>query len=186
MLCHDIHSYLAQVQIRADTCCSGNACSFQHVPYHGHSKLTSRHAVGAEIGRSVDKHLVHGVDMDILLSHIFQVYLIYFRAVGDIQRHSRRSHDIVQLQRPVSFKLLGTARLSAEAPVWSSEPSGGIDVRHLRYHLKKPRTSANSAGFQRRSHRKADSLFGAALVSDHKIGVKGIQLPFHALHRSIE
>lgn len=142
--------------------------------------------IGVKVRRNVDEYLVYGVDVYILGSHIFQIYPVYPRAVGYIQRHAWRSHHVVQLQRRVCRKLLCTARLAAEFPVRSSVSSDSIDIPHLGDHLKKPRSAADAAGFQRRSHRKADSLFGSAPVRHHKICVERVEPVLHALHGSIE
>ena len=58
VLCFDIHGHLAQVEVRANARCGGDACVAQHIVNQGLSQLMRRHLVGLQVLRSIDKYLV--------------------------------------------------------------------------------------------------------------------------------
>ena len=147
-LCHYIHGYLAEVHIGAYASRSGYARGLQNVPDHSHGQLMGGHAVGLQVSRGVDEHLVYGVNVDILGSDVLQVYLIYSCAVSDVVCHTGRCHDVGQLQRRVLSKLRSQMGLSREASAGRSVTSRGVDVSHLCHHLEKPGPAGNAAGFQ--------------------------------------
>ena len=76
MLCHDVHSDLAEVHVGADACRGRDARGGQNVQNDFHGELAGCKFVGAEVVGCIDEHLVDGIDMDILRRHILQVHIV--------------------------------------------------------------------------------------------------------------
>ena len=60
------------------------------------------------------------------------------------------------------------------------------NIFNPRRNLKQPAPVAHAKSLQRRRYRKADCTTTTRRVSHHKIGLKGVKPPLHALHRSIK
>ena len=70
LLCHDVHSHLAQIHISTYACRRCYARLLEHVAYHLYGELVRRHLVAAQVVGDVHEHLVDAVHVDILGSHI--------------------------------------------------------------------------------------------------------------------
>lgn len=73
MLRLNIHSNFAQKKIRPDTGCRCDPGGLQNVPDHPHGKVAGCQFVELQIGSRVDKHLVDGINVNILGRDVFQV-----------------------------------------------------------------------------------------------------------------
>ena len=71
MLCHNIHSYLAQIEIGANSRCGRNSRSCQNFLYYFFRQLSGSEPISVQILSHIHKHLVDRIHMDILRSHIF-------------------------------------------------------------------------------------------------------------------
>ena len=167
----NIHSHLAQVQIRTQTGGGGDTGSLVYVPDDPTNKGFRIHGCRPQIGRHIQKHLVNGVHMDILRGDIFQIHLIGPGAIGHIFRHLGRRDDIVHLIMGVGFQLPGIPGFFGGFPAASTH---GIHLPHALDHLKQPGSAGNAKGLQAGSHRKANGLVRAAFVRHHQVGGHGI------------
>ena len=79
---HNVHGHLGQIEVGADAGGGGDACFGQYGAYHSEGELVGRHAVSGEIWSEVNEYLVDGVDVDILRSHIAQIYAVDAGAEG--------------------------------------------------------------------------------------------------------
>ena len=59
LLCHDVHGYLAEVEVCADTGCRCYPCVFQYIANHGHCQFVCRHPVRIKVSRHVHEDLVN-------------------------------------------------------------------------------------------------------------------------------
>ena len=142
--------------------------------------------IGHKIACCVYKHLVHRVGKDVLGRDVFQIDAVYLRADRHIFRHLRRRGDVVKLKRGILCKLGKNTALSRKLPVHSLQPALCVHLAHALYYLKKPCPARNAKAFQRRSHRKADRLFGARCIGNDKVGIKRIKPALNALNTCVE
>ena len=101
--CHDVHGYLAEVEICADAGCRRYSCVLQYIANHGHSQFVCRHTICIKVSRYVHEHLVNGIYMYILWRNVFQINLIDACAVLNIFCHAWRGCNVVNLPILVSF-----------------------------------------------------------------------------------
>ena len=67
VFCHDIHSYLAKIKIRANSRGSRNSCFTQHVLYYHSNEIVRTHFTCFYIIGDIYKDLVDRVDVYIVL-----------------------------------------------------------------------------------------------------------------------
>ncbi len=176
---HDVHCHFGQIHICAYSRRGRDARSGEHVAYHGHGQSVCRHAVHFQISRSVDKHLVDRIDVDVFRSYIFQIHFVDARAVIDVKRHARRRHYIVH------GKIL-TLGQQAARDRFPHTPPPAVGLAHLLHHLKQSRPASYSESFKRWRHGQAYRLFRAAYVGHHQIRVERIEAAFHTFHRCVK
>ena len=158
----------------------------QHLAQDLPAKIVRRHAVRWQIIGHIHKHLVNGVDVDILGRYVVQINVVDSGAVAHVVRHVRRRYDIIQLQRGVCRKLRRAARFPGERMARRGGAARGVDLPHCLHDLEKPGAARNAVGLERRRHRKADRLFRAGRVRHNKIRRHRVKTALHALHRGIE
>ena len=96
MLGFDIHGNFGQVEIWSNPSRGSDAGGFQNVQDDGPGIFPSGHSEGLKVAGGVDKHLVNGIDMDVLRSSILEVHLVDPGAPFDIVSHPGRSYNVVQ------------------------------------------------------------------------------------------
>ena len=186
VLCFNVHCDLAEIEIRPDARRGGDAGRMQHLAQDLPAEVVRRHAVRWQIIGHIHKHLVNGVDVDILGRYVVQINVVDSGAVAHVVRHVRRRYDIIQLQRGVCRKLRRAARFPGERMARRGGAARGVDLPHRLHDLKKPGAARNAVGLERRRHRKADRLFRAGRVRHNKIRRHRVKTALHALHRGIE
>ena len=77
MLRNYIHSYLTQIKIGSDTCCSSYAGSYQDILYHLSCKLMRSQIICVKICPHIYKHLINRIYMYILRCNILKIYVVY-------------------------------------------------------------------------------------------------------------
>jgi len=77
MLCHNIHGYLAKIQVCAYASGGSDTRFVKDITYHLHGKLSGGHMVGSQIIGHVHENLVNGVNVYVLGGDVFQIYLVY-------------------------------------------------------------------------------------------------------------
>ena len=180
---HDIHGDLAEIEIRADPGRRRDPGLPKHVRDHPPGQLPCRQAVGLQIGRCVNEHLVDRIDVNVLRGDIAQIDLIDPRADVDIPRHLRLRDDIIQLERRVAPQLRREAGLPGELPSGRALPPHGIDLAHALHDLEQPRAAGDAMSLERRRHGEADGLFRPRSVRNDEIRRERIKPALHAFHR---
>ena len=99
VLRHNVHCHFAEEEVRADSCGCCDAGCLKHVEDNLHSKVMGGELVGVQVVRHIHKHLVNGVDYDVLRCDVLEVYLIDAGAVLHVVRHPGRCNDEVNRQR---------------------------------------------------------------------------------------
>ena len=145
MLGHHVHGDLAEIQVCADAACSRNPCRGEHVLNNGLHQFPRRLLIQLQVFRQVQEAFINRIGVDIFGADVLQVYIVDLRGILHVLGHLGFCNQ--------EFHLL------AGAP---------FHLADLLVHLEKPRPPGNPVGFQRRRHRKANGLFGAALVGHHK------------------
>ena len=189
---NDVHSDFAKIQIRTNARRGGNPRRGKNVPDYRHCKLSGGHFVGLEIGRNVHKNLVDRVHHNIFGSDIFKIYLVNFRAVVHIMRHSGRRDNIVNgkcgvgLYFAVKIGFFGKFKLVIPRRFSVIVKTLCVHCFYSLHYFKKSCPARNTVLLQGRRYRKAYGLFCAALVGYHKVCVKRVKSAFHALDRGVE
>ena len=186
LLCHDVHGYLAEVKVCADAGSSRYPGILQDITYHGHGKFMCRHPVCVKVSRHVHKDLVDGINVNILWSDVFQVYLIDTCAVFNVFGHARRGSNVVNFPIFVNFEFLVLPRLSRQATERALVPSLIVNFTQPLHNLKQTCPSSNAVGFEGRGNGQTDSLLCPAHVCHNKIGGERIETTFYAFHGSEE
>ena len=94
LLRQNVHRYLCKVQILPQTD-RGNDSHLRIDRLHNLSReLLRAFLIHFFVRTQIDKDLIYGINMDILLRYITQINLIYSLAVLHIQRHSGRCRNI--------------------------------------------------------------------------------------------
>ena len=145
-----------------------------------------RHFEGRQIGGNVHECLVDGIDMNVFRSHIFQVYLIYARAVLYVEHHARRCYDIIYRPFRMCFEFCVRHRSSGCCLPACRSSTLCIDFPYPLYDLEQPCTSRYAVCFHRRTDSQTNRLLRPAFVSHDKVRGERVKSPFHAFHRSIE
>ena len=158
----------------------------QHVQDHPHGKFPGRLLRRGQVIGGVDEHLVNGIHVHVFRRNVFQINLIYPRAVFHIIGHPGRRNEIIQFQPAVRRQCRGKMGFPGKSPARSLSAALGVDLLYPLNHLEQPGPSRNFPGLQRRGNRQADGLLRAAFVRHHQQRIHGIQLSFHAFHRSIK
>ena len=185
-LCDYVHGRLTEVKICPNARCSGDSDGFLHILYDHSCKFPRGHPIGFQICGDIQKNLVYGVDVDVLRSRIFQIYLIDSCAVFHIVSHARLGNDVVQRQRRIGFEL-GLAAGGTFKPVIRSIPLPfSIHLLYPLYHLKQSRPAGNAAGLQGGGDCEADGLFCSALIRNHKVCGQRVKIPLPALYGSVK
>ena len=104
---HNIHGNLGQKQIGSNARRRSDARLAEHVAHHGHGQFAGGHAVGAQVIRHIDEHLVNGINDNVLRSHVLEIGGVDAAAVFLVEPHARRCDDIGDLQRRVLRKGFG-------------------------------------------------------------------------------
>ena len=95
MLCHNIHSDLAEIEIGADPGGRRNAGLLQDILYHLACQISGTHAISAQIGSHIHHDLINGVDMNILRGDILQIDIVDPGAVFHVECHPWRGDQII-------------------------------------------------------------------------------------------
>ena len=76
MLCNNVQGSFTQVKIRCNPscCCYPGLC--QHIPDYFSSQLCGSHTINFQILGYIHKHLVNGIDMNILRRNVFQINIV--------------------------------------------------------------------------------------------------------------
>ena len=186
MLCSDIHSDLAEIQVGPD---SGRGCDpgqIQYVQYHCPGQFPGSHPVSAQIGCDIDKHFVNGIDVDVLRGNVFQINFVDPAADLHITRHLRRSGHIGKFQRRVGPQFRILAGRTAEPASRSLLKPQRIHFLYFLHDFKQPCPAGDPVCFQGWRYGQADGLLRAASVRHHQIGSHRIQTAVHTLHRGIK
>ena len=173
MLGHNVHCYLAQVQIRRNSGSCRYSCRCQNVRYYGSDHFMSIHIPSLQICCQINKYLIDRIYMYILGSCIPQIYAVYSGAVFHIQRHPRRCNYIVQFQCRIVGQFCRIITLTRKFSLRSCQ-SCLINLLNLLNNLKKPGSSGNLISLKRRCNCKANGLLCPAGVGDNKISLKRI------------
>ena len=152
VLGHDIHGHLAQIQVRADSRRGRNPGCLEHILHHLCRQLAGCEAVGAQIGGHIHKHLVDGIDVDILGCNVFQVNVVNTGAVFHIERHSGRSRDIGNGPLRETVQLIRIPGRAGEDASGSRDPPSGVGLPDLLHHLEQPGPPGNPVGLHGRGH----------------------------------
>ena len=144
MLGVDIHSDFREIEVRADTCrgCDARAC--QHVADDCVGKLPRGHAVGFQVIRRVDKHLVDRIDMNVLGCEILQIDAVNLRADLHIARHARLGDDKIHIHRGIVIEKILEVRASRELALGRFGKPQGVDLFELLVHLEQPCPARNT------------------------------------------
>ena len=97
MLCHNIHGYLAQIQIGTNAAGCRDTGILKDIVYHLRRKLPCRHVISAKIVCHIHKNLIYRVNTDILRCDILKINIVYACTVIHIQSHTRRCNNVCQL-----------------------------------------------------------------------------------------
>ena len=95
VLCSDVQRDLAQIKIWSNTGGGSDASGFQHIQNDFHGKFPGRKLIHRKIIGDIHKHLIDGVNMDVLRSDIFEINLVDLCADFDIMRHLRWGDVVV-------------------------------------------------------------------------------------------
>ena len=136
VLCHNVHSDLAEIEVAADACRGCDARGVQDVRDHNLCQLTGGHVVSLQIARHIHHHLVDGIDMDVLRGDVFQVYVVDLGADLNVFCHPRRGNEIIYLSGWVSRQFIGVEALFGKAA--SFAPLFRVDFLDTLHHFKKP------------------------------------------------
>ena len=123
MLCENIHSDLAKIEIAANARRGCDARGVQDVRDHNLCQLTGGHAVSLQIVRHIHHHLIDGIDMNVLRGDVFQVYVVDLGADLDVFCHPRRGNEIIYLSGWVSRQFIGVEALFGKAASFAPPPS---------------------------------------------------------------
>ena len=145
-----------------------------------------RHPVCVKVSRHVHKDLVDGINVNILWSDVFQVYLIDTCAVFNVFCHARRGSNVVNFPIFVHFEFLVLPRLSRQATERALVPSLIVNFTQPLHNLKQSCSSSNAVGFEGRGNGQTDGLLCPAHVCHNKIGGERIETTFYAFHGSEE
>ena len=80
MLCHNIHGYLAQIQIGTNAAGCRDTGILKDIVYHLRRKLPCRHMISAKIVCHIHKNLIYRVNTDILRCDILKI-ILYMRVL---------------------------------------------------------------------------------------------------------
>ncbi len=149
MLCYNIHSNFAEIEIGADSGCCCDAGGAQDVLDDSHGQLPRCTAVGMQIPGHIHKDLVNRINMDILGCNVFQINFIDFCTVRNIIGHSGRCGDISQLERRIFPKFSVKERFPRELPVRGVQQAFGIYLFYPLHNLEQPCAAGYAIGFQR-------------------------------------
>ena len=186
MLCHDVHSDLAEVHVGADACRGRDARGGQNVQNDFHGELAGCKFVGAEVVGCIDEHLVDGIDMDILRRHILQVHIVDLGAGFHILSHLGRGYNIVDSQLRMGFQLGIIVGCPCEGATGSLALALCIGLLDLLHYLKEPRPAGDAVLLQSRRNGKADGFLRAAQIRHHKVGGHGVQVSLHTLDAGVK
>ena len=126
----------AEKQVRADSCRSRDTCLAQHFPYHLHRKVMSRHIIGAQVFRYIDKNLIDRVDMNILGCDELKINTVNFCAILHVESHARLCHDIIYAKRRVRGNFIDIRGLSFELLPRCLPPPRCIYFANFLHHLE--------------------------------------------------
>ena len=145
---HDVHGNFTKVQVGADSGCSGDAHSVQHIQDDGSGQLPGRHMVGVQVVGDVHHHLINGIDNHIFLRHVFQVHFVNAGAVLDIESHSGGRHDVVEALLWVSLGHNIVIATMKKDMAWDLSAALRINGLYLLDDLEQPGSSRDTVGFQ--------------------------------------
>ena len=151
MLCNYIHCYLAQIQIRCNSCSSRYSCRIIHILNNFCGKLSCRHIIQLHIICCINKYFINTVYSYVVLAEIFKIYRIYLRRIFYIKSHSWNCYSI--------FKLLSCAFFNFFC---------------LLFYLKKPASSGKSIFLKRRSNCKTYCFGCSRFISYNEISGKRV------------
>ena len=182
---HDVHGYLAQVEVAADAGGGGDARLAKHLLDHLLGKLVGGEAVFAQVLRGVDENFVDGIDVDVVGSDITQVDVVDARTIAYVQPHARRRHMVGD--HPVGMRRQqgGIGRLGGHDATTPTLPLvvEGADALD---HLEQTRPTRQSIGFQRRGDSQADGLLRARGIGHNQMRGQRVETPLHTLDRGVE
>ena len=186
VLGHNVHCHLAEVQVGPHPCRGRDACGIDDFQNQLFCQPPGIHMVELQVGGGIDKHLINGIDMNVLRRHILEINLIDVAAVLHIVCHSGRGHDVIQFLFRVAFQLHIVTGAACKG--FSRRPllPQGVDLTHPLNHFKESGPAGNAVSLQRGCHRQADGFFRPAGVRHHQIGGQRVQFPLHALHGSVK
>ena len=142
VLRHHVHRNLAQVKVRADSARRRDSRSREHVLDNRLHQFARGLLVQFEVARQIQEAFVDGIGVDILGAHILQVNVVDLRGILHVLCHLRFRNQEFDLLARTAFHLA-----------------------HLLVYLEKAGASRNPVGLERRCHRKANRLLGAAPTS---------------------
>ena len=163
----DIHRNFREVEVRSDTGGGGDARCPQDVPDHADGEFVRRAAIGFQVRRGVDEHLVNRIDMDVFGGDVLQIHPVHLCTDRHIMGHPGFCGDEIDLlQMPVA--------------------AFGVDHLQALLDLEEARPAGDAEGFQGGGDRQADGFVGAGLVGYHQPRRERIQSARDALGRSVK
>ena len=186
MLCYDVHCYLTQIKVCSYTRRSSYSGSIQHILDNLSCQLSCRHLISIQISGNIHKHLVYGINVNVLRSNIFEIDIVNPRAVFHIVSHSGRSNDIIKLQCRICFQLKVIIGSSIKLVMRSFLSASCICFFNFLHDLKQSRSAGNTVSFERGRNSKTNCFLSSALIRNDKIGRQRVKSTLPALDRSVK
>ena len=144
MLCHNVHRYLAEIEIGANPCRGRDAGCLDHIQNNLSGKFTGRQLVGGKVVGHIYEHLIDGVDNNILRGNVFQVDLVDPGAVFHVIGHPRWCDDKVNLHLRVFLQFREEVGLALQHSAGSIMPTSNICFLDSLLDFKEPSTPGDA------------------------------------------
>ena len=151
----NVHGHLGQVKIGPNADRGRDAGGFQDIADERHGQIVRGAVIEVQVGCGVDKALIDGIDVDVLLGNIAQIDTVDFGRCVQIELHARRGNDV--------FDVRAAARLGLP---------DGAPGRH-------------ADGLEGGGYGQTDGLVGAAFIGDEQTGPERVQTACHAFHGGV-
>ena len=181
----DVHCNLSEIHIRAYAGRSGDAGVLEDFAYHPHCQFVRAAIIAAQVVCDIHKHLVDGIDVNVISRNELQVSRIDLRAHLHIFSHTGRSDNVIQGNGGIALHLIIVINPLNEFSAILPAPLG-IDIPDSLDDLEQAGSSGDAVGFERRGDRKAYGLFRSRHIGDNKIGRQRVEPPGGTFNRSIE